>query len=133
MDSAIFIVLEGFDGLFWGKPCGFKEQQNEIVEGENVARGMIFAVGVGVFAQGDILVAMQIVFNAPMLAIIAKQRVWRGFVRRQTGDEPRRVMFADPLPFFLAFTPAFDFGDLTDARADRMQMESSACVNLLVY
>ena len=47
------------------------------VEGKDVAWGLVFAVGVGVFAERHVFVAVQIVFNPPVIAVIGQQGLGR--------------------------------------------------------
>ena len=76
---------------------------------------MVFAVGVAIFAEGDVLITVQVVFDTPMLTIIAEQGLRGGFIRRQTGDEPSCFVFNHPLPFLRELARTVDPGNLANA------------------
>ncbi len=48
--------------------------------------GIVFAVGIGILAQEDILVAVHD-FNAPMVAVEGEEVLWCGFCLGEAGDE----------------------------------------------
>ena len=87
----VFVVLKAFEGAFWRWIDGSEGGKDKVIQRSDVARGMILAVGGGVFAEQNIFVAMKLVFNRPVFAVVGQQVSGRGFVRRQAGNEPRHL------------------------------------------
>ena len=67
----------------------FEDGQRQIVERGDIAWGVVFPVRCAILAQRHILVPVQIIFDAPMLAVVSQNGLRQSLVFRQADDKPR--------------------------------------------
>ena len=91
---------------------------NEIVNcsgGRYISRGVVLSVCGAVLVEGDVLVAVQVVFDGPVAAVESQQVLRRSPRGGEAGDEPCGFVFSHPCAFALDRALALDTGDLPDA------------------